>query len=232
MHSAWLIEVLPVLPKDTEYHGFDLSPTNFPAKEWLGENITTHVLDAFTPELPEEWDGKFDIVHIRAITSAVKDNAVEPLIKNLVKMLKPGGYLQWDDGSPSATMAQSPNPSISCEASTEIVKLLQYFSTMFKVLDGWLKVLPMTLKDHGMSLVSDQEIKPKKELMKAFTDDLLIVYEEIQWSLPLEKDMKAGGPGGGLSREKYQALFTRVVEETAKGVSISMDWRVIVAKKE
>jgi hypothetical protein len=26
-------------------------------------------------------------VHIRAIVSAVKDNAVEPLLKNLVKML-------------------------------------------------------------------------------------------------------------------------------------------------
>ena len=46
-----------------------------------------HVMDAFTPDLPEYLVGAFDIVHIRAIVSAVKDNAVEPLVKNLVKML-------------------------------------------------------------------------------------------------------------------------------------------------
>ena len=221
-----------MLPKDAEYHGFDLSPTNFPAKEWLGENITTHLLDAFMPDLPEEWVGKFDIVHIRAILSAVKDNNVEPLIKNLVKMLKPGGYLQWDEAASNSNLARSPSPSVSCEASTEIVKMMQNFSTMFKMLDDWLKVLPATLKDHGMSLISDEEMQPKKELMKAWTDDLLMVYEEIQWSVPLEKDLPTGGAGGGLSREKYQALFARVLEETAKGVSISMEARVVVARKK
>jgi hypothetical protein len=46
-----------------------------------------HVMDAFTPDLPEHLLGAFDIVHIHAIVSAVKDNAVEPLVKNLVKML-------------------------------------------------------------------------------------------------------------------------------------------------
>jgi hypothetical protein len=46
-----------------------------------------HVMDAFTPDLPEHLVAAFDIVHIRAITSAVKSNAVEPLLKNLVKML-------------------------------------------------------------------------------------------------------------------------------------------------
>jgi hypothetical protein len=46
-----------------------------------------HVMDAFTPDLPEHLVGAFDIVHIRAIASVVKDNAVEPLLKNMVKML-------------------------------------------------------------------------------------------------------------------------------------------------
>jgi hypothetical protein len=46
-----------------------------------------HVMDAFTPDLPKHLVGAFDIVHIRAIASAVKDNVVEPLLKNLVKML-------------------------------------------------------------------------------------------------------------------------------------------------
>ncbi len=45
------------------------------------------VLDAFTADLPEDSDVKFDIVHIRIIVSAVKDNAVVPLVSTLVNML-------------------------------------------------------------------------------------------------------------------------------------------------
>jgi hypothetical protein len=45
------------------------------------------ILDAFTPDLPEHLVGAFDIVHIRTIFSAVRNNAVEPLLQNLVKML-------------------------------------------------------------------------------------------------------------------------------------------------
>jgi hypothetical protein len=45
------------------------------------------MLDAFTPDLPAHLTGAFDIVHIRTLFSAVKDNAVEPLLGNVVKML-------------------------------------------------------------------------------------------------------------------------------------------------
>jgi hypothetical protein len=67
--------------------GFDITASNYPAPEWLPRNVSMHVMDAFTPDLPEHLVGSFDIVHIRAIASAVKDNAVEPLLKNMVKML-------------------------------------------------------------------------------------------------------------------------------------------------
>jgi hypothetical protein len=55
--------------------------------------MNMHILDAFTPDLPEHLVGVFDIVHVRTMFSAVKDNAVEPLLKNLVKMLS-----QWLQG--------------------------------------------------------------------------------------------------------------------------------------
>jgi hypothetical protein len=66
---------------------FDITASNYPALEWLPSNMSMHVMDAFAPNLPEHLVGAFDIVHIRATTSAVKGNAVEPLLKNLVKIL-------------------------------------------------------------------------------------------------------------------------------------------------
>jgi hypothetical protein len=87
IYSAWTIEVASLLPSSATLSGFDITASNYPAPEWLPSNVTMHVMDAFTPDLPEHLIGAFDIVHIRAIVSAVKDNAVEPLLKNLVKML-------------------------------------------------------------------------------------------------------------------------------------------------
>jgi hypothetical protein len=75
-----------MVPSDARLQGFDISPTHFPAPGFLPKNLSMHVWDAFS-ELSAELVGAFDVVHIRAITSAVKDNHVEPLMKNLVKML-------------------------------------------------------------------------------------------------------------------------------------------------
>jgi hypothetical protein len=49
--------------------------------------MNMHILDAFNPDLPEHLVGVFDIVHVRNMSSAVKNNAVGPLLKNLVQML-------------------------------------------------------------------------------------------------------------------------------------------------
>lgn len=87
-YSAWTIELASVLPASAKLSGFDITASNYPAPEWLPSNVSMHVMDAFTLDLPEHLVGAFDIVHIRAIASAVKDNAVEPLLKNMVKMLR------------------------------------------------------------------------------------------------------------------------------------------------
>src|SRR2546423_12022973 len=86
-YSAWMIELASLLPSSATLSGFDITASNYPAPALLPKNVTMHVMYAFTPDLPEQLVGAFDIVHIRAILSAVKDSVVEPLLKNLVKML-------------------------------------------------------------------------------------------------------------------------------------------------
>jgi SAM-dependent methyltransferase len=57
--------------------------------------MTLDVMDSFTTDLPDSLVGKFDVVHVRAFTAVVKNNDPAPVIANAIKMLKPGGYLQW-----------------------------------------------------------------------------------------------------------------------------------------
>jgi len=227
-NGAWLIEISRQVPSSARLQGFDITAVHFPAKEWLPDNMSMHILDAFTPDLPADLVGAFDVVHIRTISSVVKDNNVQPLITNLVKMLKPGGYLQWDEYDTSALTTRSPNASISNPASKEFVTLMAYMINAANLFTDWLHDLPNIFGGNNLDVVAQEKFEPRKELLKVWTDDLLMVWEEVPAQLPKESTV---GVGGGLTREKYLELLGRVISETEKGVSISMNGLVTVGKK-
>lgn len=63
----------------------------------------------------------------------------------------------------------------------------------------------------------------KPHHLKAWTEDYLLVYEEVSYLLPSEKDM----PEAPLSREKYLGLFGQVVKETEAG-AVMYPERIVV----
>jgi len=68
----------------------------------------------------------------------------------------------------------------------------------------------------------------KSEQYKAWTEDYLLVYEEVAQMVPKEKD----APGAPLTREKYEGMFDQVVKETNEGAVIhSQHLIVIVGQK-
>jgi hypothetical protein len=152
-----------------------------------------------------------------------------------------------DEGNPSTTTAQSPRPQVSNKASSELLALIGCFSKLFQMntesvalsecavwtvlltweTGSWIHNLPRTLEAHGMEVIDHAELEPKKELSKAWTDDLLMMYEEMQMSVPKTVD---AGPNPALTREMYQDLFVRVLKETGQGVSLSMNQLAGLAK--
>jgi hypothetical protein len=60
-------------------------------------------LDIFTENLPKDLVGKFDIVHVRLFLLVVRNNDPVPILRNLLKLLKPGGYLHWQEYETSNT---------------------------------------------------------------------------------------------------------------------------------
>ncbi|TKA48833.1 hypothetical protein B0A55_12867, partial [Friedmanniomyces simplex] len=105
-NAAWLLDLARQHPQH-EYFGLDITPAHFPAAGNLPPNTHLHTLDAFA-DLPSEYVGVFDVVSIRTIYSAVIDNNIQPLLLNLIKMLKPGAYLQWAENDASTLTARAP----------------------------------------------------------------------------------------------------------------------------
>ncbi|KAJ2995772.1 hypothetical protein NUW58_g1178 [Xylaria curta] len=95
-NGIWLQDLAENSPPSTELHGFDISLDQVGPTPWLQDNMHMHIWDVFE-EPPPQFLGFFDIVHVRLLTVVVKNNDPRPLLKNITKLLKPGGYLQWGE---------------------------------------------------------------------------------------------------------------------------------------
>jgi len=228
---AWLLDLSREQPHH-RYDGFDITPVHFPAADWLSsKNITLHVWDAFS-ELQQETAGVYDVVHIRTIASAIKNNNIEPLLSNLLKMLKPGGYLQWDEQY--KLEARTPSADVSVEATKSIVTLQAFFSAHMNQLHyDWLDNLPATLTSQGLDVVAHDRNQACPELGRAWSDNMLTVWRGIVNFLP-EQDIPLP-PGMGLpekvSRGSFAELISRSAAESTKGATAVMEQDVVVARK-
>ncbi|KAL2810155.1 hypothetical protein BJX63DRAFT_328958 [Aspergillus granulosus] len=88
------------------YHGFDISAAQFPpSSEKQGISLSVH--DILHP-FPTEHHNRYDLVHVRMLVAALKAEEYEVAVRNLVPILKPGGYLQWTDLD-SSSLPSSPS---------------------------------------------------------------------------------------------------------------------------
>ncbi|KAF2260597.1 hypothetical protein CC78DRAFT_431409, partial [Lojkania enalia] len=92
----WMIELARYLPTSAQLDGFDISFVQCPPKDWLCPNIAWIEHDVFS-EPPTELHEKYDVIHIQLFITILRDGNPVPMLQNLMKMLKPGGYIQWGE---------------------------------------------------------------------------------------------------------------------------------------
>ncbi|KAF4122758.1 hypothetical protein GMORB2_7065 [Geosmithia morbida] len=95
-NGIWLQDFGRDKPDSVDLHGFDISLDQVVAEPWLPENVHMHTWNLFE-EPPAEFVGYFDVVHVRLITVVIRNDDPRPVLENLTKLLKSGGYLQWDE---------------------------------------------------------------------------------------------------------------------------------------
>ncbi|RAH67562.1 class I SAM-dependent methyltransferase [Aspergillus aculeatinus CBS 121060] len=95
--GIWALELAPNLPPDARLVAYDIADTHFPAKEYWPANVRFELLDSLSPTIPEALIGQFDVVHLRMWAFIIRDNDPSALIRHASRLLKPGGYLQWED---------------------------------------------------------------------------------------------------------------------------------------
>ncbi|RDA85562.1 hypothetical protein CP532_3322 [Ophiocordyceps camponoti-leonardi (nom. inval.)] len=96
--AIWLLDLSRCLPRSAQLHGYDISDSLFPPRSSWPENMSLTLLDALE-DPPESLVGQYDVVHLRMWVSNLRQGArnVNTLIRNVKRMLKPDGYVQWEE---------------------------------------------------------------------------------------------------------------------------------------
>ncbi|RYP65784.1 hypothetical protein DL771_008149 [Monosporascus sp. 5C6A] len=85
--AVWLRELAKTLPASAELVGLDFNTVKFP--KTLPENVKLNFADMYQP-FPEEFHGRFDVVHIRLVVCAAKKGMGVWLARNVLPLLRPG----------------------------------------------------------------------------------------------------------------------------------------------
>jgi 2-polyprenyl-3-methyl-5-hydroxy-6-metoxy-1,4-benzoquinol methylase len=126
---------------DAEIYGLDISSQQYPAEGFLPKNVHLDFLDILK-EIPAEHVEKYDVVHARLLVQVVNQAGGDPrpVIQNLLKLAKPGGYIQWEEPNDNAETRKilKSDPSNSSE---NMEKLLANLHTRFQSKAAYVLVL-------------------------------------------------------------------------------------------
>ncbi|KAI1277113.1 S-adenosyl-L-methionine-dependent methyltransferase [Xylaria sp. FL0933] len=217
-NAIWLIDLSRELANrgiSATLDGFDINDRVFPAPVFLPESITLETLDVFAKPLPRELIGAYDVVHVRAAVSLILNADTEPLLSSVLAMLKPGGWLQWEEPAPYFLVQQA-TPTREKSACKTLVDTQRPRSDKRGCKSDYLAELDQHLARHKFGEVYMTKTFTRKEDYRGWTDDCLMIWEDYVSQLP----SKDTDPQADLTKEFWAEHLTKAVVETEKGVAL------------
>ncbi|MCJ1436052.1 hypothetical protein MMC27_005430 [Xylographa pallens] len=207
--GAWLFEVAGEFASNTVFDGFDISTAQFPDENDLPANISLKILDIGGNDLPDSVMGKYDLVHIRLFAFAVLNNDPTPILKNLVKMLKPGGWLQWSEADSTPMKRRHLQLVGSTIASKMMSKFFLWTDRYYP--RSWVPNLAEKFTEHGLEMNSLYRYPVTDVfLRKAWLNVTLAAYQELSYKFDNFADPELG------TGEDFRLLIEGAEEESAK----------------
>ena len=216
--AAWLLDVAREHPT-AQCDGFDISLAQAPPAAWLPGNVSLREWD-FHEKPPEEALGQYDVVHIRLVILVIGKGDPVPVLRNLALLLKPGGWLQWDEVDTGDAVVAHP---AGAEGKTEALeRMAARMKAHAMGASSWVVKLPETMREVGGFVDAElYRVKADKAYLKFYTDMHSLLWVEVATHMPVE----------GGQRAQFEQLVEKVLEETEKGAAYGAAKVIVVGKK-
>ncbi|KAM0551162.1 hypothetical protein ACHAPJ_008504 [Fusarium lateritium] len=161
-NAIWTMEVAnSTIGVNADVIGLDIKSDLFPEEDWTPPNVKLGLWNIFEPP-PKEYEESFDVVNIRLVFGAVSDGDPRPVLRNLMKLLKPGGSLQWLE-------YDFDNPVVAKESAWNQMQ------DMFRKSRGhhsnqWVASLGDICREEGLEQVEMIRALPQKSMLKFWKD--------------------------------------------------------------
>ncbi|KAF2710677.1 hypothetical protein K504DRAFT_532466 [Pleomassaria siparia CBS 279.74] len=218
--GIWMLDLASKYP-DINFHGTDYSLEQAPPREFLPSKVTLSKWDLLEGGVPEEYVGRFDLVHVRLLVCVIKNNDPLPILEKLVKILEPGGFLQLGEMDLVTNRFEHARPDL---ASSSFELAFNFPSTLDQRLGPiWVSDLSTQFGLAGLSSVVDQHDFRKKSHLSFYTDAAFLAWNEWREGMD-ESDKERYGSILGQARKDR--------EEAKRGLALNMEIRTGVGRKE
>ncbi|KAK0635959.1 hypothetical protein B0T17DRAFT_650863 [Bombardia bombarda] len=216
--GIWLLDVASQLDPSAELYGLDCDISQVAPKEWLPENLTLREWSVFD-DVPEDLAGKFDIMNIRLFILVISDDP-RPVIQRLLKLLKPGGYLQWGEIDPLNTSIVTASPDLPTDYHKALFR--ENHPKNSRMVAPWIRDLPQIFEEQGLLDVEADWRNGKPHAVLAMHWCCLHIHEMVIGRVRRSNPEKAA---------ELDAIFQGTLAEARKGVAFSIDRVVVVGQK-
>ena len=213
------MEVAAKLPDTVRIDGFDISGDQFAPATSCPDNLHLHVHDCFKP-FPSEFVGAFDIVYARFWLCLVNNPDASDLLKSMVSLLKPGGYLQWLEPLPLSTRAVHPSADDG-SAAVDRLATIWHMPTEDKTYD-WIEKLPELYREQDLEVIAVDRIPLLKSLRHIWCQSLLAGIEDMGQS---ESSSEDGLP------DDQKAWMSQLMKAFANGSYLDTPFICVVGRK-
>ncbi|KAL8782129.1 MAG: hypothetical protein Q9213_005663 [Squamulea squamosa] len=213
----WITDLSARLPQSVRLDGLDISSHAVPTPTWLPSNVTIRHWDV-KAKVPDDLVRYYDIVHIRNFSFVLPNDEVQSVCENLIKLIKPGGYLQWAEPDVASFRIEKAHPAAETKALTQLLELSQGQDA--RLSPTWVPHLATTFTKGGLVDVESDVRDAPQHLALAMHECNLSIHELIARKTHNESVAK-----------KLAGLMPDIASETRKGACWAFTRWTVIGRK-
>ncbi|KAG9250124.1 uncharacterized protein F5Z01DRAFT_753977 [Emericellopsis atlantica] len=163
-------------PIQSSFMATTISDRQFPHHDLLPENVTLGLLNSLE-DTPSELHDQYDVVHLRMWASNLRSRNVNMLIQNIEKMLKPGGFIQWEEADLMHQVVKT-DAATTFEANiNELPSFMKFANPLFAL--SWVHDLPKSFELQGFEVKHAEHKVFQPSQVQLCTNTYLLALKEI-----------------------------------------------------